>query len=165
MDLKKFILTAENLASYGENVSSGSQITDEIFSAGNVYLGQNFKEVIAMYGLPLKERPAAGTGSIFSFGENGEKFDVRVSKKSCVEGICIEGTSNIKTIDGIGINSTLKDVYVTYGKPDKEKINYNNNYLITYSIQPSLNSVKELSFEIRSNFVVAIWINEYPCYG
>ena len=165
MDLKRFILTAENSASFNENVTNISHITNERLSAGNIYLGQNFKEVIAMYGLPMKERPAAGTGSIFSFGKNGEIFDIRVSKKSFVEGICIEGNSGIKTRDGIGINSNLKDVYITYGKPDDEKINYNNNHQITYSIQPSPNCVRELSFEVKSNLVVAIWINEYPCYG
>ena len=165
MDFKRFIFTAERIASFDGNVSNDAQITNESFSVGNVYLGQNFKEVIAMYGLPLKESPAAGTGSIFSFCKNGKIFDVRVSKQSSVEGIRIEGDSGIKTVDGIGINSSLKDVYITYGKPDKERFNYNNNYLAIYSIQPSPNSVWELSFETKSNLVVAILINDYPCYG
>lgn len=165
MDLRKFITFAENTSAFDGTATNIAQISNESFCAGDVQLGQTLSKVISMYGQPKGERYAAGTGKIYSFGNGSAIFDIRASKQYIVEGIYIEGNCTLKTNAGIGINSTVKDLYITYGRPDNEKKGYNNSYLLSYKFQPSPSCIRDLTFETKSNLVIGIRINEYPCIG
>ena len=121
MRLKKLLVSSLTTLVIAVSLPCFAQIPSSIMIIGGLYIGQNFSEVISVYGKPVAEKVPAGRGKMYTFTKNGTEFNVRIlnDKVSEVDVFKVNGPS---TISGIRIGSTPEEVTKTYGKPDEIRI-------------------------------------------
>jgi len=134
-----------------------AQITKEEMSAGGVFIGQKYADVIAVHGQPARKENYSHmvlkNCTRYSYGKDGAVFDIIVSNTNNEVGaIYIKGDSGISTKAGIKINSTRDEVKAAYGKPDsedKDLVSYVNAMDRNWGIQLRLYMEGDRVTEIR----------------
>lgn len=145
-----------------------AQITDSDLSIAGVYYGQNFSEVKAVYGNPVKSRKIIGSGAMeYSFASNGTCFDVITDSKSVtVKGVSVSGNNGLATKAGIKVGTSMNQVIELYGQPDTmreyKREDGSPGISIEYKIPTAALSGKLLGFTFDSaKTVTSIWFRQY----
>lgn len=142
-----------------------SAITKEDLQAGELYIGKNISEVIAMYGEPTNESPLAGGpgGLVLTFKQNdSDKIIIYTGRqKKSVWNFFILN-KNIPTSAGIRLGSTLNDIKQAYGIPNREYDSIRQNktpyHLVSYTLPKDEYSQYYLKFELENGRVVKYYI-------
>ena len=140
-------------------------ITKDDLTAGRLYIGQSFSEVIALYGEPSNESPLAGGpgGLVVTFKQSdSDKIIIYTGRqKKSVWNFFILN-KNIPTNAGIQLGSTLNDIKQTYGTPNREYDSIRQNktpyHLVSYTIPKDEHSQYYLKFELENGHVVKYYI-------
>lgn len=158
MRLKKLLVSSLTTLVIAVSLPCFAQIPSSIMIIGGLYIGQNFSEVISVYGKPVAEKVPAGRGKMYTFTKNGTEFNVRIlnDKVSEVDVFKVNGPS---TISGIRIGSTPEEVTKTYGKPDEED-KFGDEYVMSYKSKASDEFTRILSFVVKNGKVVRLGLDE-----
>ena len=156
MKLKNWIAASLLLLAITASVPCFAQITESDLSIAGVYFGQNFSEVKAVYGNPVKSRKVIGSGVMeYSFASNGTRFDVTTDSKSItVRGVVVSGNNGLATKAGIKVGMSMNRVIELYGQPDStheyKREDGSPGISIVYKIPPAGLSGKLLGFTFDS---------------
>lgn len=140
-------------------------ITKDDLQAGELYIGKNISEIIAMYGEPTNESPLAGGpgGLVLTFKQNeSDKIIIYTGREKIAVWDFFILNKNISTKAGIRLGSTLNDIKQAYGTPDREYEDIRQNktpyYLVSYTIPKDEHSQYYLKFELENGHVVKYYI-------
>lgn len=140
-------------------------ITKDDLQAGELYIGKNISEIIAMYGEPTNESPLAGGpgGLVLTFKQNeSDKIIIYTGREKIAVWDFFILNKNISTKAGIRLGSTLNDIKQTYGTPNREYDSIRQNktpyHLVSYTIPKDEHSQYYLKFELENGHVVKYYI-------
>lgn len=158
MKLKKLLAASLTALAITVSVPCFAQIPSSIMIIGGLYIGQNFSEVVSVYGKPVAEREPAGRGMMYTFTKNGASFDVRICNDKVSE-VAVNQINGPSTISGIRIGSTLEEVKKTYGKPDTEN-KFGDDYVVEYTSKKNDDFTLILSFTLKNGKVIQLGLDE-----
>lgn len=140
-------------------------ITKDDLQAGELYIGKNISEIIAMYGEPTNESPLAGGpgGLVLTFKQNeSDKIIIYTGREKIAVWDFFILNKNISTKAGIRLGSTLNDIKQTYGTPNREYDDIRQNktpyHLVSYTLPKDEYSQYYLKFELENGRVVKYYI-------